>query len=202
MIIYQHPNTEFTRQRLRKLTHSFQSKQINDRLALLGCGSILFTWPRIAFSKNQPAGGIASILNSETVGRRQAFLSYSLDKPWNLRPVGLNSADFEQHLWVELPFCSRPQTDRPHAYACRYCRRCSIGEFLCPVKAWNRWRQCAQPSVSLTREVLGTGLFCFYSLHSCEDILSHFFFFEVSLIANRLGIQYDKVSKSWVSSFH
>lgn len=49
--ICQHPNIGFPKQRLGKLTHLFQWKQINDRLGLLGCISILFTFPRIAFNK-------------------------------------------------------------------------------------------------------------------------------------------------------
>lgn len=49
--ICQHLNTGFTKQRLWKLTHLFQSKQTNDRLGLLGCTSVLPTFPRTAFNK-------------------------------------------------------------------------------------------------------------------------------------------------------
>lgn len=49
--ICQHLNTGFTKQRLWKLSHLFQSKQTNDRLGLLGCTSVLSTFPRTAFNK-------------------------------------------------------------------------------------------------------------------------------------------------------
>lgn len=180
MIPYQHPNTEFTRQRLRKLTLLFQSKQINDRLALLGCGSILFTWPRIAFNKNQPAGGIASVSNSEIVGKRQAFFIFSWSNPWNLKPSRAKLSWLQTSLgWAGYP--ARLSSNRPSSQAPLMHIHVAIVSIVPSENSCGLWNpeifgvNVHSLPVSLIPVVLGTGLFCFHCLHSCEDILSQFF---------------------------
>lgn len=67
----------------------FISKQINDRLGLLGCTSILFTFPRIALNKRkQPAGGTASI-QTDSWDDTSISKIFSWSDSWNLKQARL-----------------------------------------------------------------------------------------------------------------
>lgn len=55
----------------------FKSKQINDRLGLLGCTSILFTFPRIALNK-ESSQQVELLPFKQTLGMTRAFLKYFL----------------------------------------------------------------------------------------------------------------------------
>lgn len=103
----------------------------------------------------------------------------SWSDPRNWKPIGLNSAD-SKHLWRELPvLCACLQTDHPleappHAYAWCHCQPCSVWESPAGWSPETVGANAPSLPVSLSRVVLGTDLFCFHSLQSCDDILSHF----------------------------
>lgn len=106
--------------------------------------------------------------------------SWSDPRPWNWKPIGLNSADSKHHLWLELPvLCACLQTEHPLEAPLMHMHGAIVSTAPSenPCARWSPETVGTNvPSlpVSLSRVVLGPGLFCFHSLHSCDDILTYF----------------------------
>jgi len=120
----------------------------------------------------------------ETSGLKKDQLAGLCQPVW-VEPPALSSTD--------LGVYSSPLPSSPHAYAWYHCQHCSI-EDSC-VRSWNTHPPCAQPFCQ--SYLCGPGLWLgfVFILPTAEKAFHPIL--KAGLIANRLGIQHDKVSKSW-----
>lgn len=87
----------------------FKSKQINDRLGLLGCTIILFTFPRIALNKESSQQvELLPFKQLDSWDETSISKIFSWSDLWNLKQVRLTKNLIRWYDWVNTPLIHKP----------------------------------------------------------------------------------------------